>query len=101
VVIAADGRLARVVHDSDVAWHAGEHNAKYLGVELVQPRQGDPITPAQYRTLAWWLTQMSAKYGFPLYWDRLPEHRETPQGRRVGKSDVGYPYMWTELRKWL
>ncbi|HWQ28446.1 MAG TPA: N-acetylmuramoyl-L-alanine amidase [Dehalococcoidia bacterium] len=92
VVIAGDGTLAEVVDPDLIAWHARAKNVTHLGVELVQPRLGDPITDAQYSTLAWWLIQMSRKYGFPLDHEHLPEHRETPEGIAIGKTDIGPPF---------
>jgi N-acetyl-anhydromuramyl-L-alanine amidase AmpD len=91
-VIAADGTLAQVVDPDLIAWHCRAKNASYLGVELVQPRLGDPITDAQYQTLAWWLMQMAKRYGFPLTAETLPEHWETPEGRADGKTDIQPPF---------
>lgn len=84
-----------------MAWHAGPHNSDMLGVELVQPRKGDTITNEQYKSLAWWLKNMSARFGFPLTLDRLPEHKDTAQGIVMGKSDVGWPYSYDILKTYL
>jgi len=97
-VIAADGTLANVVDPDLVAWHAGSAaNTSMLGVELVQPRLGDPITEAQYRTLRWWLLRMGLRFGFALDHLHLPEHREIPQGIAQGKTDVGPPFDLSRL----
>lgn len=101
IVIAADGTVATCVDDALVAWHAGEHNTDMLGVEICQSRLGEQITGAQYRSLAWWLRRMSAKYGFLLTLNHLPEHKDTAQGKRVGKSDVGNPYSFLVLKQYL
>lgn len=87
-VIAADGTLAFVVDDELTAWHAGEHNDTWLGIELVQPRIGDPFTDAQFRTLGERLRYLSAKFGFALDIEHLPFHSQMPQGVRSGKSDA-------------
>ncbi len=92
VVIAHDGTLAEVVDPDLVAWHAGWLNAEWLGVELVQPRPGDPISDEQYRSLAWWCREMARRYGFGLSRETLVEHKDTPQGRAAGKSDIGPPF---------
>lgn len=84
VVIGVGGTIAYVVDDALVAWHARDRNANYLGVELVQPNYGDPITQAQYRTLGWWLRAMAERYGFPLTADRLPFHSDFD----TAKSDI-------------
>jgi N-acetyl-anhydromuramyl-L-alanine amidase AmpD len=101
IVIGPDGTVAEVVAPDLMAWHAGQHNSTHLGVELAQPRQGDSITEAQYRSLAWWLRRQGARYGFPLTRTNLPEHRETAQGKTLGKSDVGAPYSYAVLARYL
>ena len=101
IVIAADGTIAKVVDPDLVAFHAGEHNHTHLGIELVQPRLGDEITDAQYRSCAIWLKEMTEKFGFALDRGNLPEHRETSQGAGVGKSDVGLPYSFARLKTFL
>jgi len=101
IVIAADGTIAEVVDPSNVAWHAGFHNDSYLGIELVQPRLGDMITDAQYRSAAWWLKRMSERFGFVLNEGNLPEHRQTAQGVQVGKTDIGQPYSVARLKAFL
>lgn len=101
IVIGWDGRIAECVEDSLVAWHAGEHNSTMLGVEVCQSRLGDTITDEQYKSLAWWLKRMSVKYGFALTAANLPEHKDTPQGKRMGKSDIGVPYSFWILQQYL
>lgn len=93
-VIARDGTTARVVPDSHRAWHAAEHNEVAIGIELEQPKSSDQITTLQYEKLALigrtfypsipmvHLTTVNRESGWI-------EHMETPQGIRVGKSDVG------------
>ncbi len=93
-VIARDGTTARVVPDSHRAWHAAEHNNVAVGIELEQPKASDQITAPQYEKL----TLIGRTYypSIPMIHLRTVnheagwiEHRETPQGIRVGKSDVG------------
>jgi N-acetylmuramoyl-L-alanine amidase len=91
-VIAADGTIANVVNPDLIAWHAGIHNATWLGVELTQSWPGDIITDEQYESLRWWLQQMSARYRFPLDAEHLIQHKDTVQGRAAGKSDIGAPF---------
>lgn len=92
VVIAQDGRWSKMVADPLMAWHAGEHNEFFLGAELEQPIVGSVITTAQYITLAGWCKEMADKYGFDLNHDTIIEHKDTPQGIRLGKTDVGAPF---------
>ena len=101
IVIAADGTIAKVVDPDLVAFHAGQHNHTHLGIELVQPRLGDEITDAQYRSCAIWLKEMSERFGFALERGNLPEHRETTQGASVGKTDVSLPYSFARLKTFL
>ena len=101
IVIGPDGTIAEVVDPDLVAWHAGVHNSSYLGIELTQPRLGDSITDSQYHSCAWWLKKMSKRYGFPLEPGNLPEHRQTPQGVSVGKTDVSLPYSYAQLKTFI
>ncbi len=92
-VIADNGTIANVVDPDYIAWHArSPANETMLGVELVQPNHHDPISEAQYRSLAWWLTQMATRYGFALNATTLPEHRAIPAGIADGKSDIDTPF---------
>jgi len=100
-VISKDGVVAFVVDPDLVAWHAGEHNEEYLGVELVQRRPGDEITIEQYKALAWWCVAMAKRYGFELNEQTLIEHKDTPQGKREGKTDVGQPFSVRDLLEYI
>lgn len=91
-VIAFDGRIARCVDEARIAHHAGIHNGRWLGVELVQPRLGDPISDTQYQTLARWCQVMGEQFGFTPNALTLQEHRHMPQGIGSGKSDIGAPF---------
>lgn len=101
IVIATDGTIAEVVDPDLIAFHAAVHNSSFLGIELVQPRLGDEITDAQYRSCAIWLTRMSQRFGFALVEGNLPEHRQTAQGAQVGKTDVSLPYSFNRLKTFL
>lgn len=91
-VIATDGTIAEVVDYTLVAYHARWYNYAYLGVEVVQGNAGEPITDAQYQSLAWWLIQRSRQFGFPLTAKTLPEHKDTPPGLQDHKTDIGPPF---------
>lgn len=94
-VVGPNGEADFPVADDLEAWHAEEHNKTHLGIELVQPKPGDPIPEPTLRRAAQIVKGWQAKYGFPLQWSTesgLAEHREMPQGKRVGKSDVGPPF---------
>lgn len=87
-VIAFDGTLCYVVADELESWHAGYYNAQWLGIELVQPQLGDPISDAQIKTLRWRLDYLASKYAFVLRRENLPQHSQTQQGISIGKSDA-------------
>ena len=89
VVIAWDGTIAQVVDPALIAWHAREYNEHHLGAELVHPKVTDPISDAQYASLAWWITRMANQFGFPVNAETIVEHRLIPPGIRDGKQDVG------------
>ncbi len=89
VVIAWDGTIATVVDPILEAWHAREYNAHHLGAELVHPKVTDPISDKQYESLAWWIGEMAALFGFPVNAQTIVEHREIPPGIRENKPDVG------------
>lgn len=91
-VIAFDGRIARCVEEGRIAHHAGIHNGRWLGIEVVQPRPGDPISDAQYQTLARWCQSMGERFGFTPNSLTLQEHKDMPQGIGSGKSDIGPPF---------
>lgn len=93
VVIAADGVLFVVVPDELVAWHATRANAEHLGVELVQCREGEAFTSAQYHSLAWWVRGMARKYGFAVDRYHIVGHSEVD----LLKSDPGRMFAWVRF----
>jgi N-acetyl-anhydromuramyl-L-alanine amidase AmpD len=93
-VIAFDGRVYECVPPDLIAWHAREHNARWLGIELVQPRIDMPFSDAQYISLARLAKHLSARYGFPLDRTTLRGHEEMPAGKRDGKTDPGPRFDW-------
>ena len=100
-VIGFDGRIGFVVPDELISWHAGQHNNTHLGLEIVQQRPGFTISEAQYMAAAWLLKMWANKYKFPLNEFTLREHREMPQGQRQGKTDIGPPYSFERLSRYL
>ena len=97
VVIARDGRKARCVDSSLIAWHAGEHNAYYLGVELEQATREEEYTDHQYYILSTWILSQAQVFGFPISRTNIVGHEETAQGKRMVKSDPGYKFDWDKL----
>lgn len=101
VVIGPDGTIAECVAPENTAWHAGEHNQEYLGIELAKPAASSRVLDPQLKSAAWWLIRQSKRFGFPLTADRLPEHRQTAQGKRVGKIDIGGDYSYARLERFI
>jgi N-acetyl-anhydromuramyl-L-alanine amidase AmpD len=99
-VVAADGTIGYCVPDNRQAWHAKSYNASHLGIEFVKrsPYQyQDVVTEAQYKSAAWWLVDMSRKYGFALNIATLPEHRQI----QSDKIDIGTGFDRSRLIYWV
>ena len=92
-VIGYDGGGAICVDDDLIAWHATDHNTRWLGVELTQPRITDPFSEAQYESLAALLKEWASAYGFPLDRAHLVAHSEINRQ----KSDPGPLFDWDKL----
>lgn len=101
IVIAADGTIAEVVDPDHRAWHCGELNDQYLGIEIAKPAASSHVYDEQLRSAAWWLKRMAERYGFSLTPATLPEHRQTSQGKRIGKVDIGGDYSYARLAAYL
>ncbi len=101
VVIAADGSRARLVADTDVAWHAGVSgfqgragcNAFLLGVAFVGDTRVAPLAEAQIASVLEWLAARWAARGWSLDW--MTDHRQIAPGR---KDDLA-PAEWVRLRE--
>jgi N-acetyl-anhydromuramyl-L-alanine amidase AmpD len=93
-------KVARMVADDLVAWHAQQHNQTHLGIEIAQPAYQPDFVDFQYDATAEICAHWCWKYGL------APEHRtnddqngiighdETDQGRRDHKSDPGAKWDW-------
>ncbi len=92
-VIGFDGNGAICIEDDLVAWHATNHNFRWLGVELTQPTINDAYSEAQYATLRALLKEWRNKYGFPLDRDHLVAHSEI----NSQKSDPGPLFDWEKV----
>jgi N-acetyl-anhydromuramyl-L-alanine amidase AmpD len=92
VIGAEPGMHAQLVDGNLIAWHAGQDNQTWLGIELCQPHLGDPITDYQIETAAQVVAAWCRKYGIEPSRSTIKEHRETAQGASCGKSDIGLPF---------
>ena len=86
--------VARLVDPDDEAYHAREHNATHLAIELVQPKLGVTIPDITWRLAAREVAGWCVRYYIPIAWSTtrgIAEHREMPAGIREGKSDILCP----------
>lgn len=97
-VIGRDGMKVRVIPDDRQAWHAGQHNATHWGIELEQGTEADGFTVVQLLALVA-VCRGYIEMGVPVAHGMhgFVGHQETPQGRRVGKSDPGAGFPWEEF----
>lgn len=93
-------RVARMVHDDAVAWHAREHNQTHLGIEIAQPAYCPEFVAFEYDATAEICARWCWKYGLaPVHVTDVDRrgiigHEDTDQGRRDGKSDPGARWDW-------
>ena len=98
-------KVARMVDDDYVAWHATKDNPRFLGIEVAQDRWQSPFHPNQVEYAAIICALWSEKYGFPRV--RLPRqpagvvlkrgiigHEDSYYGYSRGKSDPGFRWDW-------
>lgn len=87
-VIAFNGEWSQLLDWNLIGYHAGEHNLYSIGIELVQRKRYDEISDAQYKTLKLIIRELRSIYGLI----PMQEHKDTVQGIRTGKSDIGLPF---------
>jgi len=83
------GQHAQLVADDNIAWHAGDLNEAWLGIEFCQPRPEDPYSQWQIETGAAVVAEWLRQYGLEPSAATIVRHQDTEQGRREGKSDPG------------
>lgn len=99
-VVSRGGTTARVVHDSQQAWHAGSDNDNSWGIEIEQGVEDDGFTQPQLDALVAVCQGYVADFGVaPVHVlsSGLPGfvgHEETAQGQSYGKSDPGHLFPW-------
>lgn len=104
-IVARSGKIVQIVHDSDIAWHAGNWkiNERSIGIEHEGYADGPlGFTDAQYRTsarLAAWIARRSL---MPIDRAHLIGHGEVPHPSRPGvvggydgHTDPGRKWNWT------
>jgi AmpD protein len=100
IVIAPDGARARLVADTQVAWHAGVSvfhgregcNVFLIGVSFAGDTRLAALTEAQIASALEWLAPRWAELSWSLDW--MTDHRQIAPGR---KDDLA-PAEWVRLR---
>lgn len=94
VIGYAPGQHAQLVADDYIAWHAGEMNGAWLGIEFCQPRAADPFSDYQISVGIAVCLEWCIRYGIETSLKTIVRHQDTVQGRRWGKTDPGdmFPY---------
>lgn len=90
VIRSADGEVTQMVRDADTAWHAGNYNARSIGIEheafIAEPEW---YTDTMYRSSADLVKHLSDAHGIPLNRDAIVAHSE------IGASaDPGPHWDW-------
>jgi N-acetyl-anhydromuramyl-L-alanine amidase AmpD len=82
-----DREIVQMVHDQDVAWHAGNmsYNERSIGIENSGYNAKDDVTDAHYRKLASLVASLCAKYAIPVDRDHIIGHGEVPDPFHKGR----------------
>jgi hypothetical protein len=104
VVRSSDGAITQMVHERDVAWHAGNsaYNHRSIGIEH-EGYVGDCTwnTDAMYRSSARLVAALAVKYAIPIDRAHIIGHSEVPDpfhtdryGGADGHTDPGACWNW-------
>jgi N-acetyl-anhydromuramyl-L-alanine amidase AmpD len=80
-VISRTGQTTQMVHDQDIAWHAGnpQYNAQAIGIEHeAYVKQPGSFTDAMYRASAALTRYLCLEYGIPMDRQHIIGHNEVP-----------------------
>lgn len=100
-LIGGDGRIAQLVSEKDIAWHAGESfwqkkpgvNAFSVGIELVNPNDGRcPYPEAQLKACLDLVVPICKEYGIKTL--DVVGHLDVALGRKT--DPAGFP--WDDFR---
>ncbi|WP_338703036.1 peptidoglycan recognition family protein [Streptomyces sp. Q6] len=95
VVRSADGHVAQMVREKNIAWHAGnwDYNTRSIGIEhegwIDQPQY---FTNAMYEQSAALTASICARYGIPMDREHILGHVEVPG---TDHTDPGPYWDWT------
>ena len=104
VVRSSDGRITQMVHNRDIAWHAGNrlYNATSIGIEHEAfPTNCGWYTDPMYRASARLSASLARRYGIPIDRRHIIGHSEVPDpfhpgrfGGAGGHTDPGLCWNW-------
>ncbi|MFL5821730.1 MAG: N-acetylmuramoyl-L-alanine amidase [Solirubrobacteraceae bacterium] len=104
VVRSLDGRITQMVHNRDIAWHAGNryYNATSIGIEHEAfTNNCGWYTDAMYRASARLVASLARRYGIPIDRAHIIGHSEVPDPFRPGRfggagghTDPGVCWNW-------
>jgi photosystem II stability/assembly factor-like uncharacterized protein len=87
IVRSSDGAITQMVHERDIAWHAGnrQYNATSIGIEH-EAFVGNCswYTSAMYRSSARLVAQLARKYGIPIDRTHIVGHYQVPDPYHLG-----------------
>ena len=87
VIRSSDGAMTQMVHEQDIAWHAGnrQYNATSIGIEH-EAFVGNCswYTNAMYRSSARLVAFLTRKYGIPIDRTHIIGHYQVPDPFRLG-----------------
>lgn len=83
------GEHCQMVADDNIAYHAGEHNAEWVGIEFCQEMSTTPFSSWQVETGARVVAAWFKRWGIEASSETICAHSEMPQGIRQGKTDPG------------
>src|SRR5262249_48890110 len=75
-VVGRDGEVVQMVHNNDVAWHAGPANSHSIGVEHVANTRGLNPTEDEYRGSAGLVAWLCNQYSLPIDRAHILGHSE-------------------------
>jgi N-acetylmuramoyl-L-alanine amidase len=103
-VIGRDGSVVQMVHDADIAWHAGREavwqgqgfvNGRSIGIELVGTAESG-FTAEQLGALWVLLTDLCRKY--QVRPDRVVGHHDVLPAQKIDPDGTHNQFPWPECR---
>ena len=103
-VTGYDGSITQMVHEKDIAWHAGnwDYNTRAIGIEHAGFAAQNLYTTAEYNASAALAASICSRYGVPLDRTHVIGHNEVPDPNNPGQfggvdhhTDPGPYWNWS------